>query len=84
MSKTINYTDAPSEVDKALDDAVIVKDFLPTPKELIRRVSKEKITISVDKHSIDLFRGYAKKHNTKYQSMINSVLSSYADKYLKK
>jgi hypothetical protein len=84
MSDTTNYTDAPYDIDHALDAATIVSDFLPSPEELVRRVEKEKITISVDKHSVDLFKHYAKKHNAKYQSMINGVLGSYADKYLKK
>lgn len=85
MSNTINYTDAPADIEQALDSATIVSDLLPSPAELVsRRVEKEKITISVDKRSLDLFKQYAKKHNTKYQPMINGVLSSYADKFLGK
>lgn len=83
MSNTINYTDAPADVDQALENATVISDFLPSPSELVSRVEKEKITIAVDKHSLDLFKQYAKKHNTKYQPMINGVLSSYADKFLK-
>ena len=85
MSTTINttnYTDAPSDIDEALDNAIVVDDFLPSPAELVSRVEKEKITISVDKHSLELYKKYAKKHHTKYQPMINGVLSSYADKFL--
>ena len=82
MSNTINYTDAPIDIKRSLDNATIVSDFLPSPAELVSREEKEKITISVDKRSLDLFKKYAKKHNTKYQPMINSVLSSYADKFL--
>lgn len=83
MSKLINYTDAPGDIDEALKNATVVSDFLPSPTELVSRGEKEKITIAVDKHSLDLFRQYAKKHNTKYQPMINGVLNSYADKFLK-
>jgi predicted DNA binding CopG/RHH family protein len=82
MSNTISYTDAPSDIDEALDKATVVSDFLPSPGELVKRVEKEKITILVDKHSLELYKKYAKKHNTKYQPMINGVLSSYADKFL--
>lgn len=84
MSRTINYTNAPSDVEESLDNAAIISDFLPSPAELVSRVEKEKITISVDKHSLELYKKYAKKHNTKYQPMINGVLSSYADKFLSK
>lgn len=84
MSNTINYSDAPTDIEQPLDNATIVDDFLPSPTELVSRVEKEKITIAVDKHSLELFKKYAKKHNTKYQPMINGVLSSYADKFLTK
>lgn len=84
MSNTTNYVDAPVDVQQALDEAVIVADFLPSPDKLTRKTEKEKITIAIDKHSLELFKHYAKKHNTKYQTMINGVLGSYADKFLTK
>jgi len=83
MSNVVNYTDAPADVEQALDDATIISDFLPSPTELVRlvkSVEKEKVTIALDKNSLDLFKKYAKQHNTKYQPMINGILSSYADK----
>jgi predicted DNA binding CopG/RHH family protein len=73
-----------ADASKALDNATIVSDLLPSPKELIMKGKKEKITISVDKHSLELYKAYAKKHNTKYQPMINGVLSSCADRFLNK
>ena len=82
MNRTINYTDAPEDVESDLNSAVVVADMLPAPANLVSKVEKEKITIAVDKHSLDLFKKYAKKHNTKYQPMINGVLNSYADKFL--
>ena len=82
MSNTINYTDAPLDVVPSLADPIIVKDLLPPPSELIRKTKKEKITIEIDQDSLDLFRHYAKKHNTKYQPVVNGVLRSYADKFL--
>ena len=84
MSNTTNYTDAPADVQQALDEAVIVTDLLPSPDKLTRKTEKEKITIAIDKHSLELFKSYAKKHDTKYQTMINGVLGSYADKFLTK
>jgi len=82
MTKTINYTDAPEDIERALESAAKMDDFLPSPSELVRKIEKEKITIAVDKRSLDLFKQYAKKHNAKYQTMINGVLGSYADKFL--
>lgn len=80
----VNYTDAPNDIQAALENAVVMEDFLPSPDKLVRKAEKEKITIAVDKRSLELYKRYAKKHNAKYQSMINGVLSSYADKYLSK
>ena len=84
MSNTTNYTNAPQDVEQSLEEAVIIGEFLPSPAELTRKMEKEKITIAIDKQSLDCFKQYAKTHNTKYQTMINGVLGSYADKFLGK
>src|SRR6266702_372110 len=78
----IRYADAPADMEQLLDTAVITDDLLPSPSELVRKTEKERITIAIDKHSLELFRHYAKKHDAKYQSMINGVLGSYAEKFL--
>jgi hypothetical protein len=82
MSNNIRYTDAPTDMEQLLDTAVITDGLLPSPSELVRKTEKERITIAIDKHSLELFRQYAKKHDAKYQSMINGVLGSYAKKFL--
>lgn len=82
MKSKISYTDAPADIDEALDNAHIVSDLLPSPEELVRKTEKEKITIAVDKRSLELYKKYAKKHDAKYQTMMNGVLSSYAEKFL--
>ena len=84
MSNIVNYTDAPSDVEQSLEEAIVIGDFLPSPDELVRKTEKEKITIAIDKRSLDLYKRFAKKHNAKYQTMINGVLGSYADKFLNK
>ena len=84
MSNNNNYTDAPANIAQALQDAMPMEDFLPSPDKLILKTEKEKITIAIDKQSLDAYKRYAKKNNAKYQTMINGVVSSYADKYLTK
>jgi uncharacterized protein (DUF4415 family) len=84
MTNKVNYTSAPADVERSLDRATVASDLLPSPEELVRRSGKEKITIAIDKSSLELYKRYAKKHNAKYQTMINSVLGSYADKFLNK
>lgn len=82
MTDKNKYTDAPAEIEKALESAESMEDFLPSPSELVRKTEKEKITIAIDKRSLDLFKQYAKKHDAKYQTMINGVIESYAGKFL--
>lgn len=81
--KNIQYKVAPAEIEQAIADAKVIEDFLPSPAELVRKTEKEKITIAIDKNSLELFKKYAQKHNAKYQTMMNGVLASYADKFLK-
>jgi len=66
----------------ALEEAIPIEDFLPSPDKLVLKSEKERITIAIDKQSLELFKQYAKKHDAKYQNMINGVVSSYADKFL--
>ena len=82
MSTTTRYTDPPADVARALEGALPIRDALPPPSELVLRTEKERITIAIDKHSLGLFKQYAKKHGAKYQTMMNSVLGAYADKHL--
>jgi len=51
-----NYTNAPDDVRESLEDPVFVNDLLPAPKEFIRKTKKEKITIAIDKESLDLYK----------------------------
>jgi hypothetical protein len=81
MNKDVVYTDAPVGLSKGLFEGEIVSDFLPQPDQLVRKVSKTKVTITLDNDSIDFFKKYAKKHNIKYQTMINKVLYKYAQKH---
>ena len=80
----VKYTNAPDDVRESLENPIFVDDLLPSPEEFVRNTKKEKITIALDKDSLDLYKRYARKHNAKYQTMINGVLSSYADKFLSK
>jgi predicted DNA binding CopG/RHH family protein len=82
MTDRTNYTNAPTDIADTLESAIAIDDFLPSPDQLVLKAEKEKITIAIDKRSLELFKQYAEKHNAKYQTMINSVVSSYADKFL--
>jgi hypothetical protein len=38
----VRYTDAPDDINEALDHAVVIKDFLPSPEEFIRQRLRKK------------------------------------------
>ena len=75
MKKKIIYTDEP------LGNLEVIKDFLPSPKQLILREGKIKVTISLSKYSVDYFKAVAKDNNSKYQKMIRNVLDHYASQF---
>ncbi len=61
----------------------VVKDFLPSPDQLVLKEDNVKVTISLKKSSIDFFKDQAKKHRTSYQKMIREVIDWYASHYQK-
>jgi len=82
MSK-VKYTDAPLEIERAMDSATpIDDDFLPSPEYFAEKLSKERISLYVDTKAIIRFKAYASRHGIKYQSLMNQVLSNYAEKRL--
>ena len=81
MKKKIEYSDAPKQVAESISLSERIEDFLPPPDRLIRKSEKVKITITLDSESIAFFKASAKKNNVKYQTMINEILSKYAERY---
>ncbi|MBU4202147.1 MAG: CopG family transcriptional regulator, partial [Candidatus Altiarchaeota archaeon] len=71
MTEKIKYTDEP------IGKVRVLKDFLPSPEELVLKDETVKVTISLSKISIDFFKKEAKKHNTQYQKMIRRLLDEY-------
>jgi predicted DNA binding CopG/RHH family protein len=83
MKKKTIYTDAPADIDAALDAAVRIKDFLPSPEELARtETNTAKVTLALTTRSLDLFKRYARKRGARYQTMIRRLIDSYAEKTL--
>ena len=78
--KTI-YTNAPENIRESIDNGEKVIDFLPPPNQLIRKIPKVKITITLNSQSVNFFKQSAKKNKVKYQTMINEVLDQYARLY---
>lgn len=58
-----------------------VKDFLPPPHELIMPEETLKVTIALNKSTVEFFKKQASRHHTKYQKMIREVLDRYTSQY---
>ncbi|MBW2658451.1 MAG: CopG family transcriptional regulator [Deltaproteobacteria bacterium] len=71
MKGKIKYTDEP------IGKVKVITDFLPSPKELALKDETVKITISLSKTSVDIFKKEAKRYNTQYQKMIRRLLDEY-------
>ena len=72
MKTKIKYTDEP------LGELKVIKDFLPSPAQLILKEENVKITIALKKSSVEFFKNEAKKNHTSYQKMIRQLIDWYA------
>ena len=75
MKNTIKYTAEP------MGKVKIIKDFLPTPEQLVLNENNVKVTIALSKSSINFFKKEAAKYNTSYQKMIRRLIDYYAAQY---
>jgi predicted DNA binding CopG/RHH family protein len=73
MSEKIKYRDEP------LGNLKVIPDFLPSPSELAFREETVKITITLNKRSVDFFKEEANKHHTQYQRMIRKLIDAYVE-----
>jgi hypothetical protein len=74
MKKPI-YTDEP------MGKLHAIPDFLPPPEELFPRREGIKVTLTVDRDSVDFFRSRARRSGLKYQRMMREVLREYSHRY---
>jgi hypothetical protein len=72
MKKKIRYTDGP------IGRFRIVKDFLPSPDVLMSKQDHVKVTINLDRSSVEFFKQLSKKGKTPYQKVIRNLLDFYA------
>ncbi len=68
------YTDEPIE-------ARVVRDFLPSPRELAFREEGVKVTIALSRKSVDFFKSEASRNRTQYQRMIRKLIDAYVENY---
>jgi len=58
-----------------------VHDFLPPPHELVMPEETVKVTISLNRSSVEFFKRQAERCHTKYQKMIRQLLDRYVSQY---
>ncbi len=75
MKSKIKYTK------EQLGEIQIVDDFLPHPEDLVFKEKTVKVTLTLNKSSVEFFKEEAKKHHTQYQKMIRRLLDLYAIHY---
>ena len=75
MKSKIKYTD------ERMGKLKVVRDFLPSPEQLVLKEDRVKVTISLSKSSIDFFKKEAKRNRTSYQRIIRHLIDLYASGY---
>jgi predicted DNA binding CopG/RHH family protein len=70
-----------TSLDMPIGKLTRIKDFLPSPAELVIPEETKKITISLRKSSITFFKRQADRYHTKYQRMIRELIDRYAAQY---
>lgn len=61
----------------------VIKDFLPPPEQLVLKEENVKVTIALNKSSIDFFKKEAQRYHTSYQKMIRRLIDLYASQHKK-
>lgn len=77
MKSKIKYTNEP------MGYLRVIKDFLPRPEQLALKEENLKITISLNKSSVEFFKKQAKEQHTSYQKMIRRLIDWYATQHQK-
>jgi predicted DNA binding CopG/RHH family protein len=75
MKKKIKYTN------EKIGNVKVVKDFLPSPDELVFKDDSLKVTLNLSRSSVEFFKKIADKNGSKYQKIIRNLLDSYTDYY---
>jgi len=70
-----------SEQDMPIGELRRIEDFLPPPSELAVPEQTIMVTLRLKESSVDFFKRQAKKHHTKYQKMLRSLVDKYVERY---
>ena len=75
------YSSAPKDIAEAILTSERIEDFLHPPEKLVKKEKEIKITLNLNKSSIEFFKVKAQKTGVPYQKIIKKVLDVYANRY---
>ena len=73
------YENAPADIVDAIEQAEVIPDFLPPPDQLVLKEETVRVTLNLNKKSVEFFKLKARENGVPYQRMIRRVLDSYAE-----
>lgn len=82
MSSEKKYESAPADIAEAIEQAEVIPDFLPSPDQLVLKEETVRVTLNLNRRSVDFFKIKARENGVPYQSMIRKVLDLYASQFL--
>ncbi len=74
MKKKVQYKNEPV-------DLKIIKDFLPSPDQLVEKEKSVKVTLALSESSVEYFKSHAKRTHSHYQTMIRKIIDHYVSHY---
>ena len=82
MSSEKKYESAPVDIAEAIEQAEVIPDFLPSPDQLVLKEETVRVTLNLNRRSVDFFKMKARENGVPYQSMIRKVLDLYTTQFL--
>lgn len=71
----------PEYTDEPIGEIRIIKDFLPSPENLVCKEKAVKVTLMLTEESLEFFKQQAAIHHTQYQKMIRNLLNQYVARH---
>jgi predicted DNA binding CopG/RHH family protein len=59
-----------------------VRDFLPSPAEIVLREKTARVTINLNEASLNVFKKVADRLGVPYQRLLRTVVDLYAQSYM--
>jgi predicted DNA binding CopG/RHH family protein len=84
VKRRTGHKKAPKELGEAIEEAEIIRDFLPGPDQPVLKEETVRVTLNLSKDSVAFFKEKAKENRVSYQNMIKAILDLYAERFQEK